>query len=297
MYRCDLSPRRAKIVVMVAQESCLLNCRRQSGKVLGSVDTVPQMWHLFCLGCFIFYVSCIACLRRQDTGQELVDRMQLARQEQEVGTVKMIEDVQRTGESNGRKDSGAPARSSFGGKMSWEINWLEAHRDRHRAKKKIAAQAWMTVTASGRRQNGLRWWACCLWWPLQLVASCCFCFTATITASTRPTTSGQRQWTGRLQSAGATDISAAISLSNLEYIIASVSLLLQLCLAWLKPCMGRWNSRPSDSELFIHTVYTCLYYQRMPPLSCIKHPGPLPKARNTTVPGGNLEAQFPITCP
>lgn len=44
--------------------------------------------------------------------------MQLARQEQEVGTVKMIEDVQRTGESNGRKDSGAPARSSFGGKMS-----------------------------------------------------------------------------------------------------------------------------------------------------------------------------------
>ena len=35
--------------------------------------------------------------------------MQLARQEQEVGTVKMIEDVQRTGESNGRKDSGAPA--------------------------------------------------------------------------------------------------------------------------------------------------------------------------------------------
>lgn len=84
-----------------------------------------------------------------------------------------------------------------------------------------------------------------------------------------------------------------ISLSNLEYIIASVSLLLQLCLAWLKPYMGRWNSRPSDSELFIHTVYTCLYYQRMPPLSCIKHPGPLPKARNTTVPGGNLEAQFP----
>ena len=63
-------------------------------------------------------MSCIACLRRQDTGQELVDRMQLARQEQEVGTVKMIEDVPRTGESNGRKDSGAPARSSFGGKMS-----------------------------------------------------------------------------------------------------------------------------------------------------------------------------------
>ena len=75
-----------------------------------------------------------------------------------------------------------------------------------------------------------------------------------------------------------------ISLSNLEYIIASVSLLLQLCLAWLKPYMGRWNSRPSDSELFIHTVYTCLYYQRMPTIVyCIKHPGPLPKARNTTV--------------
>lgn len=62
-------------------------------------------------------MSCIACFGRQDTGQELVDRMQLARQEQEVGTVKMIEDVPRTGESNGRKDTGT-ARSSFGGKMS-----------------------------------------------------------------------------------------------------------------------------------------------------------------------------------